>query len=57
MKGLLSTRLFHLVVNCDSYALAQLNWGGIQYESSVLEEIPMGGYIISIFAQILGSLR
>ena len=30
--------------------------GGIQYESSVLEQIPMSGYIISIFAQILGSL-
>ena len=31
--------------------------GGIQYESSVIEQILMGGYIISIFAQILGSLR
>ena len=31
--------------------------GCIQYETSVIEQIPMGGYIISIFAQILGSLR
>ena len=30
--------------------------GGIQYESSVIEQILMGGYIISIFAQILGFL-
>ena len=34
-----------------------LGRGRIQHESSVLEQIPMGGYIISIFAQILGSLR
>ena len=31
--------------------------GGIQYETSVIEQIPMDGYIISIFAQILGSFR
>ena len=31
--------------------------GGIQYESSLIEKMPMGWYIISIFAQILGSLR
>ena len=30
--------------------------GGIRYESSMLEQIPMGGYIVSIFAKILGSL-
>ena len=30
--------------------------GGIQYDSSVIEQITMGGYIISIFAQMLGSL-
>ena len=32
-------------------------WGGIKYESSVIEQIPMGGYILSIFVQIIGSLR
>ena len=31
--------------------------GGKQNKASVIEQIPMGGYIISIFAQILGSLR
>ena len=30
--------------------------GELHLESSVIEQIPMGGYIISIFAQILGSL-
>ena len=40
-----------------SELLTHGNMGGTQYESSMLEKIPMGGYIISIFAQILGSLR
>ena len=31
--------------------------GGLQYETSVIKQIPIRGYIISIFAQILGSLR
>ena len=30
--------------------------GSIQFESYMLKQIPMSGYIISIFAQILGSL-
>ena len=31
--------------------------GGKHNKASVIEQIPMGGYIISIFAQILRSLR
>ena len=31
--------------------------GGKHNKASVIEQIPMGGYIISIFAKILGSLR
>ena len=31
--------------------------GGKHNKASVIEQIPMGGYIKSIFAQILGSLR
>ena len=51
----------HLVIKADTrqHKLSLVCFkvgGGKHNKASVIEQIPMGGYIISIFAQILGSL-
>ena len=52
----------HAAINKGSVLLSIISCsvqigGGKHNKASVIEQIPMGGYIIRIFAQILGSLR